>query len=235
MIISLRTPRPRGAVGARDAEEHHRVSTPLELFFDLCFVVAVGQAGRELAHAIGQGQLGHGVAAYATVFFAIWWAWMNYSWFATAFDSGRHPVPAGHLRADRRVAGDRRRGAARLRAPGLHGRRHRVRHRPAGLRLAVDPRLPGQSRAARARGALGRRRAPRAAAVGAAAVGARVDRVRRRIRRAGRRRVAGSVLGRARRDAAVPSAAHRRAVRPVHADRARRDRLGRDGRDPGRR
>ena len=86
MIISLRTPRPKGAVGARDSAEHHRVSTPLELFFDLCFVVAVGQAGRELAHAIEQDQLGHGVTAYATVFFAIWWAWMNYSWFATAFD-----------------------------------------------------------------------------------------------------------------------------------------------------
>jgi low temperature requirement protein LtrA len=86
VILSLRTPRPRGAVGARDSTEHHRVSTPLELFFDLCFVVAVGQAGRELAHAIGQGQVGHGLGAYATVFFAIWWAWMNYSWFATAFD-----------------------------------------------------------------------------------------------------------------------------------------------------
>ena len=86
MIISLRRPRPKGAVGARDSAEHHRVSTPLELFFDLCFVVAVGQAGRELAHAIEQDQLGHGVTAYATVFFAIWWAWMNYSWFATAFD-----------------------------------------------------------------------------------------------------------------------------------------------------
>jgi len=86
VIIGLRTPRPKGAVGARDSAEHHRVSTPLELFFDLCFVVAVGQAGRELAHAIEQDQLGHGVTAYATVFFAIWWAWMNYSWFATAFD-----------------------------------------------------------------------------------------------------------------------------------------------------
>jgi low temperature requirement protein LtrA len=86
VIISLRTPRPKGAVGARDSAEHHRVSTPLELFFDLCFVVAVGQAGRELAHSIEQDQLGHGVTAYATVFFAIWWAWMNYSWFATAFD-----------------------------------------------------------------------------------------------------------------------------------------------------
>jgi low temperature requirement protein LtrA len=86
VIISLRRPRPKGAVGARDSAEHHRVSTPLELFFDLCFVVAVGQAGQELAHAIEQDQLGHGVTAYATVFFAIWWAWMNYSWFATAFD-----------------------------------------------------------------------------------------------------------------------------------------------------
>jgi low temperature requirement protein LtrA len=86
VIIALRTPRPKGAVGARDAEEHHRVSTPLELFFDLCFVVAVGQAGRELAHAIELGELRHGLSAYAAVFFAIWWAWMNYSWFATAFD-----------------------------------------------------------------------------------------------------------------------------------------------------
>ncbi|HET9170129.1 MAG TPA: low temperature requirement protein A [Actinospica sp.] len=85
-MIGLRAPRPKGAVGARDSAEHHRVSTPLELFFDLCFVVAVGQAGRELAHAVGQDRVGHGVAAYAAVFFAVWWAWMNYSWFATAFD-----------------------------------------------------------------------------------------------------------------------------------------------------
>ena len=86
MIIRLRAPRPKGAVGARDTDEHHRVSTPLELFFDLCFVVAVGQAGRELALAIGQDQVGHGLISYASVFFGVWWPWMNYSWFATAFD-----------------------------------------------------------------------------------------------------------------------------------------------------
>ena len=78
--------RPTGAVQARETDESHRVSTPLELFFDLCFVVAVGQAGRELAHAVGAGQLLHGLASYAAVFFAVWWPWMNYSWFATAFD-----------------------------------------------------------------------------------------------------------------------------------------------------
>jgi len=86
MIRLLRSGGADGAVGARDADEQHRVSTPLELFFDLCFVVAVGQAGRELAHAIGQDQVGHGLTAYAAIFFAVWWPWMNYSWFASGFD-----------------------------------------------------------------------------------------------------------------------------------------------------
>ena len=84
MIISLL--RPKGAIGARESDETHRVSTPLELLFDLCFVVAVGQAGRELAHAIGQDEVWHGLISYAAVFFAVWWPWMNYSWFASAFD-----------------------------------------------------------------------------------------------------------------------------------------------------
>ena len=82
----IRLIRAKGAVGPRDTEEHHRVSTPLELFFDLCFVVAVGQAGRELADAMGHGEVGHGLASYAAVFFAVWWPWMNYSWFASGFD-----------------------------------------------------------------------------------------------------------------------------------------------------
>lgn len=77
---------PTGAVQARQRDESHRVSTPLELFFDLCFVVAVGQAGRELALSVGAGQVAHGLASYAAIFFAVWWPWMSYSWFATAFD-----------------------------------------------------------------------------------------------------------------------------------------------------
>jgi low temperature requirement protein LtrA len=83
-VISLL--RPKGAIGARETDETHRVSTPLELLFDLCFVVAVGQAGQELAHSIGRDQVWHGLISYAAVFFAVWWPWMNYSWFATAFD-----------------------------------------------------------------------------------------------------------------------------------------------------
>ena len=34
---------------ARRPDEAHRVATPLELFFDLCFVVAVAQAVRQPA------------------------------------------------------------------------------------------------------------------------------------------------------------------------------------------
>jgi low temperature requirement protein LtrA len=72
---------------ARRPEEEHRVATPLELLFDLCFVVAVAQAAAELHHAVAEDHLGVGLVGYLTVFFAIWWAWMNFSWFATAFDT----------------------------------------------------------------------------------------------------------------------------------------------------
>ncbi|KOV36100.1 membrane protein [Streptomyces sp. XY431] len=70
----------------RSREEPHRVATPLELFFDLCFVVAVGQAGRELAHDLAEGHWGDGLTGYFFAFFAIWWAWMNFTWFASAYD-----------------------------------------------------------------------------------------------------------------------------------------------------
>ncbi|GAB2839454.1 low temperature requirement protein A [Actinocorallia aurea] len=78
-------------MGGRDPEEEHRASTPLELFFDLCFVVAVAQAGTALHHAIGEGHVAHGVGAYLMVFFAIWWAWMNFTWFASAYDTDDVP------------------------------------------------------------------------------------------------------------------------------------------------
>ncbi|WP_432086593.1 low temperature requirement protein A [Streptomyces sp. bgisy095] len=79
--------RPFLPLTARSREEAHRAATPLELFFDLCFVVAVAQAGAELVHAVAEGHAGSGIANYAMVFFAIWWAWMNFSWFASAYDN----------------------------------------------------------------------------------------------------------------------------------------------------
>ncbi|WP_369235559.1 low temperature requirement protein A [Streptomyces sp. R21] len=72
---------------ARGRSEAHRVASPLELFFDLCFVVAIAQAGIQLVHSVAEGHAGEGILSYAMVFFAIWWAWMNFTWFASAYDN----------------------------------------------------------------------------------------------------------------------------------------------------
>src|SRR4051812_6388129 len=73
-------------MGPRAVDEPHRVSTPLELLFDLTVVVAVARAAAELAHAIEAGHLGSAPVSFLMVFFSIWWAWMNFSWFASAYD-----------------------------------------------------------------------------------------------------------------------------------------------------
>src|SRR3546814_594003 len=72
---------------ARDAAEPHRAASPLELLFDLVFVVAVSQASSNLHHLVSDGRIGPGIVAYLMVFFAVWWAWMNFTWFASAFDT----------------------------------------------------------------------------------------------------------------------------------------------------
>ncbi|WP_424213288.1 low temperature requirement protein A [Streptomyces sp. BI20] len=71
---------------ARSRDEAHRTATNLELFFDLCFVVAVAQAGRQLVHALAEGHVADGLLGYVFVFFGVWWAWMNFTWFASAYD-----------------------------------------------------------------------------------------------------------------------------------------------------
>ncbi|MEV0976800.1 low temperature requirement protein A [Streptomyces sp. NPDC049915] len=79
--------RPLRRLTARGRDEAHRVASPLELLFDLCFVVAIAQAGVQLVHFLVEGHAGQGILNYAMVFFAIWWAWMNFSWFASAYDN----------------------------------------------------------------------------------------------------------------------------------------------------
>lgn len=71
----------------RDRQQHHRVSSPLELLFDLVFVVAVSQASQNLHHLLSEGRGWPSVLAYLMVFFAVWWAWMNFTWFGSAFDT----------------------------------------------------------------------------------------------------------------------------------------------------
>jgi low temperature requirement protein LtrA len=78
-------------MAGRNTDEPHRAATPLELLFDLCFVVAVAQAAGELHHALSGHHLGRGLVGYAAVFFAIWWTWVNFTWFASAYDTDDVP------------------------------------------------------------------------------------------------------------------------------------------------
>ena len=76
----------RRPLSGRDPHQPHRTATPLELLYDLTFVVAFGQAGNELAHYVAEGHVRTGVVGFAFATFAICWAWISYSWFASAYD-----------------------------------------------------------------------------------------------------------------------------------------------------
>ena len=71
----------------RDPHEPHHTATPLELLFDLTFVVAFGAAGSALAHALAEDHVRSGLIAFGLAMFAIAWAWINFSWFASAYDT----------------------------------------------------------------------------------------------------------------------------------------------------
>lgn len=74
-------------MSGRDSKEHHRVATPLELLFDLVYVVAIAAAASGLHHAFAHHHIVSGLLSYGLAFFYIWWAWMNFTWFASAFDT----------------------------------------------------------------------------------------------------------------------------------------------------
>ncbi len=71
----------------RDPAQTHRPATPLELFFDLTFVVAIAQAASGLHHGLVEGHAGEVLLGFPLIFFGIWWAWMNFTWFASAYDT----------------------------------------------------------------------------------------------------------------------------------------------------
>jgi low temperature requirement protein LtrA len=77
----------RVRMGGRDPAESHRSATPLELLFDLTFVVAFGMAADELAHFLADEHVRAGLVGFAFATFAITWAWINFSWFASAYDT----------------------------------------------------------------------------------------------------------------------------------------------------
>jgi low temperature requirement protein LtrA len=71
----------------RDPAEPHRGSTPLELLFDLVSVIAIASAAAGLHHAILASHIIEGLLKFSASFFAIWWAWMNFTWYASAYDN----------------------------------------------------------------------------------------------------------------------------------------------------
>ncbi|HEX5087412.1 MAG TPA: low temperature requirement protein A [Nocardioides sp.] len=75
----------------RDPREPGRASTPLELLFDLTFVIAFGAASDELAHAVAEDHVAEGVLAFCLATFAVTWAWINFTWFASAYDTDDWP------------------------------------------------------------------------------------------------------------------------------------------------
>jgi low temperature requirement protein LtrA len=99
-VTELREPRsPRSRLRRpqvlRDPAEEHRTATWLELFFDLCFVVAVAALARGLHDDPTLG----GVLRFAGLFVPVWWAWMGFTWYATAFDNDDVPYRVSLLGA----------------------------------------------------------------------------------------------------------------------------------------
>jgi low temperature requirement protein LtrA len=74
-------------------EERH--PTWLELFFDLCFVTAVAALAAGLHHDPDR----HGIVTFALLFVPVWWAWMGYTWYASAFDNDDAVFRLGMLAA----------------------------------------------------------------------------------------------------------------------------------------
>ena len=71
----------------RDPDEAHRAATPLELLYDLTLVVAFSLAGSQFAHSLTEDHVVEGLLGFGVAMFAITLAWINFSWFASAYDT----------------------------------------------------------------------------------------------------------------------------------------------------
>src|SRR5580765_9079182 len=74
-------------MAGRDPHEAHRAATPLELLFDLTFATSFGLAASESASVLAGGHFIAALVGFGFASFAICWAWINFSWFASAYDT----------------------------------------------------------------------------------------------------------------------------------------------------
>src|ERR1700736_3864325 len=70
-----------------DPHESHRAATPLELLFDLTFAASFSLAASDLAFVLAAAHFRAGLVGFAFASFAICWAWINFSWFSSAYDT----------------------------------------------------------------------------------------------------------------------------------------------------
>jgi len=71
----------------RDPHEAHRVATPLELLFDLTFATSFSLGAAQFAHVLAAGHFSAAILGFGFASFAICWAWINFSWFSSAYDT----------------------------------------------------------------------------------------------------------------------------------------------------
>lgn len=67
--------------------DEERAGSGLEVFYDLIFVVLFSVAGVQLADYLAEGKVFTAVVGYVIVAFGAIWAWINFAWFASAFDT----------------------------------------------------------------------------------------------------------------------------------------------------
>ena len=80
------TPQRSRRMTGRDPHEAHRAATPLELLFDLTFATSFGLAASEAAAVLADGHVIAGLVGFGFASLAICWAWINFSWFSSAYD-----------------------------------------------------------------------------------------------------------------------------------------------------
>ena len=80
-------PTPARTMRGRDPRRQRRASRPLELLFDLTSTVAFGVASTRLAHGLADNHVAPALTALGFWVFAISWAWINFSWVASAYDT----------------------------------------------------------------------------------------------------------------------------------------------------
>jgi low temperature requirement protein LtrA len=74
-------------MNGRDPHEEGRVASNLELLFDLTFATSFGFAAAQYAHALADGDFAAALIGFGFASFAISWAWINFSWFSSAYDT----------------------------------------------------------------------------------------------------------------------------------------------------